>query len=195
MLPDHLKQHLENLGAEIKPLSALETEVQVPGANRRWRFELSPDRYPGMTSQRYISLRAVDKPGERPKDWKIGVDQDHVQGWDAQRLLSHISDGHRTHDGPTHMLMVRQHIVPEEDSFRRAIRTHLITEPDTKKEQVYFTNDNRQYEQLGKAVLENQAPIEVLVDELANRHNVSHLVTSAPQQYAKAYNVAIKPNS
>lgn len=192
MIPEHLRPHLEKLGAQITPLSDGATEVQIPGAKRRWRFELSPRRYLGLQEQRHLSIRQVDVPGEKPKTWHTGVDLDGAQGLETHQLLSHISDGFRSHDGPQHMLAVGQHVVPDGQSYRLAVRTHLITDPDTASEQVFFNPDNRQHEQLGKAVLEGQAPIEVLADELADHHNVSHLVRSEPQQYAKSYAAAIK---
>lgn len=197
MIPDNLRPHLEGLGAEITPLADGATEVQVPGARRRWRLERHARRND-------VSVRQVETPGQRPRLWYSGdIDSvnEYVGRGHLRDVLHRIAEGRQGHDGPDHEFLVHQTVDGDEKSgFRRGYYTSLVTHPDTTSE-AYFTQPpgrgghgvpDETTGLLAPEVLEGRAPIEALVDHVADLHGVSHLVRSHPSKFARAYAAVVR---
>lgn len=187
MIPEHLRPHLERLGAQIEPREDGSTEVYVPGAGSRWQFGSGGVHRQGELDTQATRLSA------------------HPTPYNTLRLLHLLARNTVQHLGPTHRLTVNQ-FVPDTGLSRVVRSVELMTKPDpegfdfdinhyssTEPDRLFPNSMPDAVHQGAKAVLAGEMPIEALADELADHHNVSHLVRSQPEQYAKSYATAIRP--
>ena len=195
MIPEHLRPHLEQLGAIVTPNKNGGTEVHIPGAYRKFLFTphggVAWDAAGGSTDG-WRNLREYDSqayeesqgpPGEYFTDQGTGDFLDRM-AWNSE-----------DHVGPTHSLIVSQHALRKPDGIMRLGHSYQFYAGPTNNrvlEAEEEVHPNSKFGQGIAAVLKKEMPIEALVDELADHHGVSEHVKPFPQQFAKVYGSAIK---
>lgn len=189
MLPERLRGPLERLEAIIGQDAHGNTQVHVPGANHIFAFRPTGSVWYG------------------PYGYLPGGERDpHIEHWlrtaglaghphaNDDLILNHLVYGHRTHEGAGHYLIVSQHYGPafHEPETARVHRGTLRIDPHFEGSVLVpqqFTHfghtPDPELHSFIHSVLTASAPTEALVDYLADRHGVSHLIR--PERYSREY--------
>lgn len=194
MIPEHLRPHLERLGAKVTPVGN-GVEVHVPGAYRKFLFGpngmVSGWDSAAGSSEGWRNLRPLD---QEDFDGSAGPAGDWATNQHLEGTLERMAWGSDDHSGPRHNLRIYQHVRQHPDGTYRLHHRYQFEAGPANNLELDANKDVAPNSHFGhgiSAVLQGQMPIEALVDELAEHHGVYHHIVPENSQYVRTYSSAI----
>jgi hypothetical protein len=186
VVPEHLREPLEQMGARITPEEGTNaTHIYVPGANHEYRIDYVPhSAAPYLVQHRHIGN----------SKWKTSAantwDASHLPS--ANRLLNKMSRGVVFHQGPYHNLNLFQ----ERDHTGKLHRSGelLYNNPNSDRSEEYPVGEGEPGTFNDEASLVHSAfnsrpdhtPLLALTDLLSEKHGIDLPLHDHPQQYARS---------
>jgi hypothetical protein len=186
VLPEHLRELLEKLGAKVSQ-RATNTHVYIPGADSEYAFERLPD---GTTR---VSSRAVGVKGFWEYDQPVTHDASNPER--SIRAVGTMAEGQMEHEGSQHRIQLDQRLIGnQEDGYQLHRDGYVLHDLNDNNSNIYglitrFPNENSSSDE--HALLHgifNQRPNHFwhpLIDCLSENHNLALPLKDEPHQYSR----------